>query len=56
MLLISSIVPITTKADAGVRDLVEMSLEVGEKFVGLMAKTFALHIITFRLRSSQKRP
>lgn len=52
VMLITSIAPITTKADAGVRDLVEMSLEIGEKFVGLMAltaKTYALHIITFRL-------
>lgn len=52
MLLITSIVPITTKTDAGVRDLVEMGLEVGEKFVGLMAataKTYALRIITFCL-------
>lgn len=36
----------------GVRDLVEMGLEVGEKFVGLIAATakiYALRIITFCL-------
>lgn len=52
VLLVTSILPITTQTDAGVRDLVELGLEVGEKLVGLMAataRTYVLRIATFCL-------
>lgn len=49
ILLISTIIPITTETNAGVRDLVELGLEIGEKLVGLMAataKTYVLRVAT----------
>lgn len=52
IILLSSIFPVTTMTAAGVRDLVEFGLEVGEKMVGLMAataKTYVRRVITFRL-------